>query len=63
VPFEQQNADTSDILLAGDPISLYAGEMLITLDGYYFSMTDKMFRADRIKAMAIMPFFSERTDS
>ncbi|MDD1709152.1 MAG: hypothetical protein LUQ33_08295 [Methanoregulaceae archaeon] len=63
MPFERQNADTSDILHAGDPISLYAGEILITLDGYCFSLTDKMFRSDRIKAMAIMPFFSERTDS
>jgi hypothetical protein len=57
VPFGREYADTSDILHPGDPISLYAGEMLITLDGYRISLTDKMFRADRVKAMAIMPFF------
>jgi hypothetical protein len=37
--------------------------MLTTLDGYRFSPTDKMFWSDRIKAMAIMPFFSFRTAS
>jgi hypothetical protein len=37
--------------------------MLITLDRYRFSLTDKMFRSDQIKAMAIMPFFFDRTIS